>query len=86
MITQNLYIFTVMNAEINDANKPFVPIYVVEIPPSTFETANIMNPTILANITLVVLITLFLGILRFILSAKQRAVVAATNKPTTPIE
>lgn len=75
-----------MNAEINDASKPFVPKYVVEIPPSTFETANNINPTILANITLVVLMTLFLGILRFILSAKQRAVVAATNKPTTPIE
>ena len=70
----------------NEASNPFVPIYSVEKPPSIGETLNNKKLTKEASITDVVLMILFFGILRFIDSAKQRAVVVETNMPTTPIE
>ncbi len=84
--TQNLYKLTVKNAATKEASSPFVPIYSVENPPSIGETLNNRKLTTEASITEVVLITLFFGKRRFIESAKQRAVVAETSNPTTPIE
>ena len=87
LMIQKRYTFTVKKAETNADKIPFVPMLAVTKEPSfCCVTASNKKPQIEAIITDTSLIALPAGILlRFIEPAKQRAVVPATNIPTTPI-